>query len=62
MHAGESWDEQLLLTTLKVVETAKTSNNKQPDWNYVERFVASSDHPRVIDIPAHIKFLKMGRW
>ena len=53
---GESWDEQLLLTAAKALESADANNNKT-DWHVVKRSVAASAPPRVNDIPSHCKFI-----
>ena len=56
---GESWDEQLLFTAKKAQElTIGHGSNKQPDWDRVQKAVAASEPPRLIDVPCHIKFLK----
>ena len=54
---GESWDEQLLLTAKKAQASAKSNHKtKQIDWHWVQRTVAASSPPRLLDVPAHIKF------
>ncbi len=52
---GESWDEQLRFTASKACEKLV---NGEPDWEFVQRAVAASEPPRIIDIPEHIKFLQ----
>ena len=55
---GESWDEQLLLTSRKAIDSARASSNGKPDWDSVKRAVAASEPPRVNDIPAHCKYIQ----
>lgn len=54
---GESWDEQLLLTSTKARESA-TANNGAANWESVKRAVSASEPPRVSDIGAHCKFIQ----
>ena len=58
VESGESWDEQLLLTSTKAIDSARTAKNGQPDWDAVKRAVAASEPPRMNDIPAHCKFIQ----
>ena len=35
------------------------ANNQAIDWAWVQRTVAATEPPRLVDVPAHIKFLKI---
>ena len=53
---GESWDEQLLQVTMHGEANAKTCKKGIIDWAWIQKTVASSQPPRIMDVPAHISF------
>ena len=55
--SGESWDEQFLATAAKACDSAQNNDGKF-DWDWVEKSVAASEPPRLMDIADHISFLK----
>jgi hypothetical protein len=56
-YIGESWDEQLQLTALKVIEFVDSHKaNTNVDWDWVSKQVVMSEPPRLLDVPAHAKF------
>jgi hypothetical protein len=57
---GESWDEQASFTSQKVIEWIEAHPaEKNVDWNWVQKQVVASEPPKILDVPAHIKFCQV---
>ena len=58
LFQGESWDEQLALTSSQARLSYEKTGNKRVDWDWVQHSVVASEPPRLQDVPAHMAFCK----